>query len=233
LIWHPLEKTTLKLLYGQAYRAPNTFESSYLISGYRLNPNLQPERVKSYEVVLEQALTSQLRLNVSGFYNQIDGLISERVDPVTGDFFFENGGLAETKGGSLELEATLPKGIKARTSYTFQRTTDTETGERFSNSPEHLAKLNVIVPIYRDKIFSGIELQYTSETKNLQQQPTAGYVLTNWTIISRELIKNLEISASVYNLFDKTYGFPGGPEHLQPTIQQDGRTFRLKATYRF
>jgi len=233
LIWHPLEKTTLKLLYGQAYRAPNTFESSYYISGYRLNPNLQPERVKSYEVVLEQALTSQLRLSASGFYNRIDGLISERVDPVTSDFFFENGGLAETKGGSIELEATLPKGIKARTSYTFQRTTDSETGERFSNSPEHLAKVNLIVPIYRDKVFSGLELQYSSETQNLAHQPTAGYVVTNWTLFSHELIKNLEVSASIYNLFDKKYGFPGGPEHLQQTIQQDGRTFRFKVTYRF
>lgn len=58
-------------------------------------------------------------------------------------------------------------------------------------------------------------------------------MLANWTLFSRELVKNLEASASIHNLFDKKYGFPGGPEHLQDTIPQDGRTFRLKLTYRF
>lgn len=32
---------------------------------------------------------------------------------------------------------------------------------------------------------------------------------------------------------DYTYGDPGAEEHRQDTIQQDGRTFRLKLTYRF
>jgi iron complex outermembrane receptor protein len=123
LVWHPFEKTTLKALYGQAYRAPNMFEYSYAVAafGFRTNPNLQPEKVKSYELVLEQTLTEQWRLNASGFYNRIDGLISEREDPANGERFFENGGLAETKGASLELEATLPMGFKGRTSYTLQR----------------------------------------------------------------------------------------------------------------
>jgi outer membrane receptor for ferrienterochelin and colicins len=235
LIWHPFEKTTLKGLYGQAYRAPNMYEFSYGTSapGYRSNPDLQPEKVKSYELVLEQALTSQLRLNGSVFYNRIDGLISQREDPTTGQFFFENGGLAETKGGSAELEATLAKGIKARTSYTLQRTTDVMTGERFPNSPEHLLKLNVMFPIYRDKIFSGIELQYSSATENARHQPSKAYLLANWTLFSRELVKNLEVSASVYNLFDQKYGFPSEPGAVPGSIIQDGRTFRFKLTYRF
>lgn len=233
LIWHPWEKTTLKLLYGQAYRAPNTYEAFYATSGFRVNPDLEPERVKSYEVALEQAVTPWLRLSASGFYNRMEGLISERQDPITDQFFFDNGDLAETKGGSVELEAKLPKGIKARTSYTLQRTTDAVTGERFSNSPDHLVKLNVMVPLYRDKVFSGIELQYSSETENFLHQPTASYLLANWTLFSRELVPHLEISASVHNLFDKKYAFPSGPEHLQERIPQDGRTFRLKLTYRF
>jgi iron complex outermembrane receptor protein len=235
LIWHPFEKTTLKGLYGQAYRAPNMFEFSYAVPafGFRTNPDLKPEKVKSYELVLEQVLTSQLRLNGSLFYNRIDGLISQIDDLTTGERFFENGGLAETKGGSLELDATLPKGIKGRASYTIQRTTDSVTGERFSNSPEHLAKLNVMFPIYRDKIFSGIELQYSSQTENARHQSTSGYVLTNWTLFSRELVKNLEMSASIHNLFNKKYGFPSGPATVQDSITQDGRTFRLKLTYHF
>ena len=233
LIWHPFEKTTLKLLAGQAYRAPNTYESSYADASFRVNPALEPEQIRSYELALEQALTTGLRLSASGFYNQIDGLISERYDPSADKFFFANDNLAETKGGSVELEAKLPKGFKVRTSYTLQRTTDAVTGERFSNSPEHLAKLNLMIPIYRDKVLSGIELQYSSETENPRQQHTAGYLLANWTIFSHELIKHVEVSASVHNLFDRRYGYPGGPDQIQGTIFQDGRTFRLKLTCHF
>jgi iron complex outermembrane receptor protein len=233
LIWHPVEKTTLKLLYGQAYRTPNTYEFSYAAPFFRVNPDLQPERVKSYEVVLEQAVTSSVRLSASGFYNRIEDLISERQDPINDELFFENGDLAETKGGSLELEAKLPKGIKGRASYTLQHTTDVVTGERFSNSPEHLAKLNLTFPIYRDRVFSGIELQYSSETENTRHERTSGYLLANWTLFSRELMKNLEASVSVHNLFDKSYAFPANPEQIQRSIPQDGRSFRLKLTYRY
>jgi iron complex outermembrane receptor protein len=233
LIWNPWKTTTLKLLYGQAYRAPNAYEFSYAGPNFRVNPELQPERVKSYELVLEQAVTRMFQLSASGFYNQIDGLISQQFDPATDQLFFENGSLAETKGGSVELEAKLPKGIKGRVSYTIQRTSDVLTGERFSNSPDHLAKFNLMFPIYRDKVFSGIELQYSSETQNTRHQTTGGYVLANWTLFSRELTKNLEASVSVHNLFDKKYAYPAGPDHLQSSIEQDGRTFRLKLTYRY
>jgi len=55
----------------------------------------------------------------------------------------------------------------------------------------------------------------------------------NWNLFSQHLIKGVELSAGVYNLFDSRYGFPGGSGHLQDVIEQDGRTFRLKLTYRF
>jgi outer membrane receptor for ferrienterochelin and colicins len=46
-------------------------------------------------------------------------------------------------------------------------------------------------------------------------------------------IEGLELSAGVSNLFDKEYGHPGFDEHIQDIIQQDGRTYWLKLTYRF
>jgi len=45
--------------------------------------------------------------------------------------------------------------------------------------------------------------------------------------------RRLEVAASLYNLFDVDYAYPGFGEHVQETIAQDGRTFRLGLTYRF
>jgi iron complex outermembrane receptor protein len=107
------------------------------------------------------------------------------------------------------------------------------TNRRLLNSPEHLGKLNVSVPLYQDKVYAGFELQYSSAVDNIRRVSTDGYVLANFTLFSRELVKGWEASASVYNLFNEDYGYPGGPEHLQDTVQQNGRNFRVKLTYRF
>jgi iron complex outermembrane receptor protein len=53
------------------------------------------------------------------------------------------------------------------------------------------------------------------------------------TLLSREVVKGLELSASIYNLFDREYADPVSDDFTQDTIEQDGRTFRVKATYRF
>jgi len=53
------------------------------------------------------------------------------------------------------------------------------------------------------------------------------------TLFSRPLGKNFEASASIYNLFDERDGYSGSTEHVQDTIPLVGRSFRVKATYRF
>ena len=57
--------------------------------------------------------------------------------------------------------------------------------------------------------------------------------LSTLTLFSQNLLKGLDLSASVYNLLDKNYSDPSTPFHVQNVIQQDGRTFRVKLTYRF
>ena len=62
------------------------------------------------------------------------------------------------------------------------------------------------------------------------------YGVTNLTLLSRNLWKGVELSASVYNLFNQRYYDPGSLDHLSSglrQIRQDGTTFRLKATFTF
>jgi iron complex outermembrane receptor protein len=94
-------------------------------------------------------------------------------------------------------------------------------------------KFNLIAPLIREKLFAGLEVQYTSKRKTLAGNYVDGFPVTNLTLLSQNLAKGLEISGSVYNLFNKKYADPGAVEHLQDTIQQDGRTFRIKVTYLF
>jgi outer membrane receptor for ferrienterochelin and colicins len=137
------------------------------------------------------------------------------------------------KGLELELESKWVSGLQGRVSYAFQDTEDEATGSVLSNSPRHLAKVNVIVPLIGENTFAGIEEQFTGKRKTVSDTEAGSYLVTNVTLFSRNVLENLDVSASIYNLFDEQYGDPGSEEHDQDIIPQYGRSFRLKITYAF
>ncbi|MGH6693381.1 MAG: TonB-dependent receptor plug domain-containing protein, partial [Gammaproteobacteria bacterium] len=59
-LWDARPGTTVKLLWGRAFRPPNLFEQYYAYGGSGLrslaNPGLDPERITTWEAVLEQRL---------------------------------------------------------------------------------------------------------------------------------------------------------------------------------
>ena len=67
----------------------------------------------------------------------------------------------------------------------------------------------------------------------VQGEDAAGYGIVNLTLFSQNLVKNLEFSASLYNVLDRKYADPASRFHVQDLIEQNGRSFRLKLTYRF
>jgi outer membrane receptor protein involved in Fe transport len=56
---HPFDKTTLKLIYSQAFRAPTIAETSLTDYQVAPSPNLKPETVRSVEVSVEQRFAAQ------------------------------------------------------------------------------------------------------------------------------------------------------------------------------
>ena len=233
LIYSPFRRTTLKLLYGQAFRAPNAYERDYIAPGYKTNPGLEPEAVRSYELACEQGLSEHWELQASVFYNQIQRLINQTVDPVDTNVVFANLDSVDTRGAGVELRGAWAHGLSTRASYTFTEAVSTGSGALLNNSPKHLAKLGISVPLYRENIYGGLEVQGMSRRTTGGGNALPGFVVANFTLFSRELIKNLDVSARIDNLFDKRYRDPVAPDFTQDTIPQDGRTFRIKLTYRF
>ncbi len=233
LIHHPWKDATIKMLYGSAYRAPTTYELHSQGGGNMANPNLKPERIQTYEVVCEQTMPGNLCLSLSAYHYDIEDLIVQSGDT---EWTFNNAGRARADGAEVELNWKHRSGVQARASYSHQLAIDEQTNKQLPESPEHLAKLNLIVPLYRDRVFSGAEVLYTGGMKTLPESETRhveGYWLANWTLFSQRIVKNVELSASIYNLFDAHYAVPAGVGFVQDEIWQDGRTFRVKMTYRF
>jgi outer membrane receptor for ferrienterochelin and colicins len=72
-----------------------------------------------------------------------------------------------------------------------------------------------------------------SKRTTLASRYADAFFITNLTLFSQKLAKGVEVSGSVYNLFDEEYSDPASGEHVQDTIEQDGVNFRFKVTYLF
>ena len=103
LIYNPFKQTAFKLLYGQAFRAPNVYELFYQDGGVtqKPSPGLKPEKINTYEVVWEQYFAKNYRFTASGYYYKIDDLITQQVDPADGLIVFKNTEQVEAKGRGI------------------------------------------------------------------------------------------------------------------------------------
>ena len=234
LIYHPAASTTAKILYGSAFRAPVPYESDPDYGPFYVgNPKLQPEKIRSVEGILEQGLGSHLRASGSLFYNRITSLITLDTDPSTGLSVYENSQAATAKGVELELSGGLSNGLTGRASYSYTHTANSMTGRTPPNSPSNLVKLTVAMPLFHQKISTALDGQYTGTVTTLAGNTLGGFSVLNATVIAHTFGKHADFSASVYNLLDKKYFFPGRPEDPEDALLQDGTTFRVKLTYRF
>jgi iron complex outermembrane receptor protein len=80
---------------------------------------------------------------------------------------------------------------------------------------------------------AGLEMSYMSSRKTLDDHRVGGFLLTNLTASYSKLLPNLNLSAGVYNIFNRRYSDPGGSEHVSDALLQDGRSFRVKLDYAF
>jgi outer membrane receptor for ferrienterochelin and colicins len=230
LIYSPRERSTFKLLYGEAFRAPSAYERFYYAQPAG-SDELEPETIRTSELVFEQYIGHRDRLNVSVYHYAVGQLVTQLAD-ADDNIYFDNLARVTAQGIELELERRFEHGALARLSYALQRTEDAETERVLSNSPRHLAKLNVGMPLGRG-FDAGLELQYHGAVGTLAGGRAAGFFIGNLHVSSGPLWQGSRLSAGLYNLFDARYGYPGAEDHLQDVIEQDGRTFRAELTWRF
>jgi outer membrane receptor for ferrienterochelin and colicins len=230
LIYNPSPTATLKALYGQAFRAPNPFERFYNTE-QRNQPELEPETIRTYELVYEQYFGQRFRAGASAYYYDVNELITQTQTEL-GDQYFANLDEVRALGLELEAEASFESGIRVAASYTLQKAEDQDSGLELSSSPRHLAKIHLTVPTYRD-VLASVELQYNGPSRTIRRARADDFVLANVTLLSQRLLRGLEISAGIYNVFDERYGYPGSADNVQDVIEQNGRTVQGKLTYRF
>jgi iron complex outermembrane receptor protein len=223
--------TTVKLLYGQAVRAPNYYEYGNIMPGYRSNPDLQPETTRALELAVEHGINAHLRAGAAMFLSDIGRLIGQAYDPETGEFYNDNLGGARARGAELEIQGRWANGLRGRLSYTFADCTDTTTGYRLSNSPMHLMQLSLAAPL-RGGLTAGFELHAMGSRKTARGGNCGAYAVANLAISSASSASGAEWSLCLRNLLNTRYADPVPEDFQQDAVRQDGRTIQLKVTHR-
>ncbi len=217
---------SLKLLYGKAFRTPSAFELNYEepISGFAQNMNLKPERIRTFEVVWEQEFSPVFSSTFSVFNYRLKDLIDTDINPADSLVHYVNTARVNASGVEAELQYRTPSGLHGFISSTLQRAQDSYTEETLSNSPFHLLKAGIVVPV-RPNLFAALRLRHEGARKTIYESETPPFLLADVTLTTRHLFNVVAVSLQVRNLFDTAYSYPGGFEHEQATILQDGRYF--------
>ncbi len=226
--------TTLKAIYGTAFRAPNAFERFYAFpgeGGQLSNPGLARETIRSSELALVQRLDENARLTATAFRNTVDGLITQQVLPGIPETQFANAARIRARGLELEYERRWHAGAALRASYSYSRAGQANDGQQV-NAPVHLAKLNLATPLAACRCRAAFEMQYVGPRQGLAGR-TPGYLLANANLVSARLFPHTEIALGITNLFGRRYADPGSTEHLQAAIAQDGRRLLARISHAF
>jgi len=231
-IYSPQKKTTLKLLYGQAFRAPNAYELYYHDgTSQSANPDLKPEKITTAELILERQIAENLQVIASGYRHWVRGLISQRLDDASATLRYENLGDVAATGMDLEVSGKWGNGLMGHASYSFQNAENSRDAVDLANMPQHMVKLHFSAPMIRNKVFSGFEADYMSSRKTASGAVAGGRWLANLVFSSQKLPGGFNFSLGLYNLFDQRYGDPASEAHRQDFIWQDGRNIRLQISY--
>jgi iron complex outermembrane receptor protein len=233
LIWQAAPTTSLKALYGRAHRAPNVYERDYEDGVSQVaNPALKGETIDTLEFVADHRVARDLAVRASVYRWDMRNIITLGIDPVSGLPQYQSGEQVKADGLELSADKTWERGARLRGSASFQHVRSAD-GARLKNSPQILGKLNFSSPLNVAGLLLGYELQYDSRRETLDGTELGGYALSNLNLLANQWAKGLEVSLGIHNLFDKHYAHPGADTNWQNSLEQDGRSVRVKVSYKF
>lgn len=155
LVYRLAASTVLRTSVGTSFRSPTVFDlyrDLRLSSGQLLlgNPDLEPERLKAWEVGARHGLGKALSIDAAYYENRISDLVQRAVDLAGDPSGFTsrhvNAGRARTRGTELALTWRPTSWLTARPTYTYTHALIVENaaapatvGKQVTFVPRHVA----------------------------------------------------------------------------------------------
>lgn len=219
LVYKYSTASSLKLLYGEAFRDANTDFGS--------------EKIRAIELAWSHKL-SEFFFGSFSLYRFLTyspkgpAPPGDNVSPVP----FSN---EKVIGNGIEYEVKYKHAGSKNEAFlnvSLQRTINKDLDEIITNSPAVMVKSGYIFDI--SKYFNIVpEFFYETARKTLQGNNTGEIYLFNLGINTCKFLKYFEVSLKARNLLNRKYYYPAGNEYVQDVLVQDSRNIYLKLTARF
>ena len=220
--------TRLRVSAGTGIRPPGAFDIAFTD-----NPALKPERTRSVDLGLDQALASgRVLVEATAFFNRYDDLIVSVGQSFQNASQFRTDNLDNSRARGLELAvgARTVQGFEARATYTWLHTevleldaaggqakAGFELGDPLLRRPRHQGSLELSFTQARFSVFTAVG----ARGRTLDTDPsfgTFGGLFDNpgYAVVdlggSIGVLKGVELTGRVQNLLDRDYeealGFP-------------------------
>lgn len=201
LVFRVSESDTLKLMAGQAFRAP-TLDQLYSANNPNPdgNPDLKPETIQTWELAWLKRWNNY-HLTLTGYHSRLENLI---FTDATGET--DNVGQSESSGIEAELMASWSPRWWLRAGYAHDFN-GAVRGERYMS--EHLASL--IINHRRDRWNFNLSSTYQTSYANPSTDPAMSYTLDGHLLVNTHVrydFGKAEAFATISNLLDTDYETP-------------------------
>jgi outer membrane receptor protein involved in Fe transport len=213
LVRHMSERSRIKASYGEAFRAP---DYSALYADVQIsptmravsNPELKPERLKTFELGASWQAGDRAGVELDLFYTSATDLFARTLTfepPGTLILRNENRDTATIYGAEISLDLRSRAGRRSFVNYSYQRGRYGGSGAPLEYAPEH--KLGVGYAFAIGPGWSATLLyRYVASRRSEVESPMwlPGYGVGN-LILRWQAPYGLQYSLGVYNVFDKYY----------------------------
>lgn len=248
IVWEPSKKTTVKLLYGKAYRAPTTNEQ-YKIMGFdKGNENLKHEIIHTGELAVGVNF-DRLFTQFSVYYNQLNNLIKQvYINDSSNTKTYVNKGENTSFGFEIEAKYVISNHLYLFGNYSLTHSEDLNNfgSETYlaphPNVSKHLGNIGLNTRLFH-KLNWTILGRYVGPIEKfrhylspndyiyISQDDVGDYFMLNSSILIDNVFKGFDLSVHGYNLLNTSYYFQDDTFTHQPT--QPGRHFLLRLGYKF
>jgi outer membrane receptor protein involved in Fe transport len=251
IVYNPFDNAALKLLYGRAYRAPTPSEQ-YVNFGFAVgNKDVKPEIINTFEAAFLFKYKNMTNM-VSAYWNNVkDAIYAPLGTEINPDFKYHNIGKNTSTGIEYENKIIIGKNIYTFLNYSYSFSVNTITTTKadqtsydstYTHPDVAPHKLNLGINcrflkyfncnlnmLYRSKMDKFFVSDAAAGSSVEVQDQIGDYSIFNFTLRIENLVKHIELSTSVYNIFDTKY-YSQDNQHLHQPSQQ-GRQFIFSLSY--
>ena len=232
LIYQPSSRVSYKFLYGRAFRNPSAYMLFY-DDGFSeaANAAARPEKANTFEFDIEGKLTRRLSVTLSAYRYSINDLLVGVYTP-GGLFQFQNADRVRANGVEAGISGHPVRWLEMGVSLSLQRAINLAHNYPLPNSPDQMGKLRLAVPLFSNRFSLASTSQYTDSRQTLAGATLGPLFLTDVTVSSTRLARNLEVQVGVRNIANTKQFDPVALYTKYDTMPQPGRSVFFTFTWR-